>query len=217
MKVIVYVEGPSDRLGMEALLQPLIESKQKSGVDIQFHEAPKGDRKISVLTQVPRRAAHILRNPPESIVVALPDLYPRNKGFPHETVEELREGILQNFRNELRRKSADCPELEARFRVFCFKYDLEALLLAAPQVLARFLGVPSLQPRWRLPVEDQDHDHPPKRVVEQLFSERGKRYIATFHVPLLLGEANYTELAERCPQCFKPFVEFLAQAGPAAQ
>jgi len=209
MRVIVYVEGPSDKRGMETLLRPLIEGKQQQGVDIQFHEAPKGDKKVSVLTKVPVRAADIILHVPSSLVVALPDLHPRDKGFLHETVEELRAGILQNFRNELRRKSANYPDLEARFHVFCFKYDLEALLLAAHDALARLLGVPCLQPAWRVPVEDQNHECPPRVIVERLFLAHGRRYRNTVHAPRILGSVNYRDLAERCPQCFGPFVKFL--------
>ena len=93
MKVIVYVEGKSDRLGMETLLRPLVEEKRQQGVDIQFYETPNGDRKTAVLRKVPKKAVNTLRNLPHSVVVALPDLYPRNKGFPHETVDELVEGV----------------------------------------------------------------------------------------------------------------------------
>ena len=34
MKVIVYEEGPSDKLGLTALLRPLIEKKRREGVSI---------------------------------------------------------------------------------------------------------------------------------------------------------------------------------------
>jgi hypothetical protein len=209
MKVIIYVEGKSDRLGMETLLRPLVEEKRQQGVDIQFYETPNGDRKIAVLTKVPIKAINILRNAPDSVVVALPDLYPRNKGFPHETVGELVEGVTENFRRAVRAKGAD-PRLADRFRVFCFKYDLEALLLASEEGLRRQLGVARLETRWRLPVEDQNHACPPKEVVKQLFSERGMRYTATLDAPLILGASNYQDLAARCPQCFGPFVAFLA-------
>jgi hypothetical protein len=162
MKVIVYVEGASDKLGMEALLRPLLQEKRQAGVEIGFFETPNGDRKFAVLTKVPIRAANILLNDPYAVVVALPDLYPRNKGFPHETVNELVEGVTENFRNALRKKGVGNPaELESRFRVFCFKYDVEVLLLAAEEGLRRRLGI--------------------------------------------------KELAERCPQCFGPFVRFLTQ------
>ena len=212
MRVIAYVEGASDKLGMEALLRPLIEEKRQAGVDIQFFESPKGDRKTSVLTKVPIRAANILLNDPYAVVVALPDLYPRNKPFPHETVDELTRGVAENFRNALRQKRVGNPaELESRFQVFCFKYDVEVLLLAAEEGLRRRLGISSITPQWRTPVEDQDHDRPPRKIIERLFEEHGTRYVGTSDLPLILGSSNYRELAERCPQCFGPFVRFLTQ------
>jgi hypothetical protein len=177
-------------------------------VDIQFYETPNGDRKTAVLKKVPKKAVNTLCNLPDSVVVALPDLYPRNKGFPHETVDELVEGVTENFRRALR--AGDDPRLAGRFRVFCFKHDLEALLLASEEGLRLRLGASSLEPQWRIPVEDQDHDCPPKRIVEELFRKHGKRYTATLDAPLILGASNYQDLAARCPQCFGPFVAFLA-------
>lgn len=210
MRVIAYVEGPSDKLGMEALLPPLLEAKRQAGVSIEFFESPKGDKKVSVLTKVPIKAANILLNDPYALVVAMPDLYPKDKGFPHETVEELVQGVTENFRNALRQKRVGNPaELERRFRVFCFKYDVEVLVLAAEEALRGHLRTTSIARRWRTPVEDQDHDRPPKRIVEQLFREHSSRYIETHDLPLILGAADYRELADRCPQCFGPFVKFL--------
>jgi hypothetical protein len=34
-------------------------------------------------------------------------------------------------------------------------------------------------------------------------------YKGTIDAPLILGNSNYTTIAQRCPQCFKPFVEYL--------
>jgi len=211
MRVMVYVEGSSDKAAMNALLEPLLEQKRQEGVAIHFFESPSGDKKASVLTRVPLRAVNIILNDPHSIVVAMPDLYPRNKVFRHETVEELAEGILKNFDDALRAKGVvDDVRPKHRFKVFCFKYDLEALILASEKALKSQLGARSLDPMWRIPVEDQDHERPPKRIVEDLFRRYGKGYKDTVDAPLILSASNYQEIAERCPQCFKPFVEFLA-------
>lgn len=104
---------------------------------------------------------------------------------------------------------ADDARIQERFKVFCFKHDLEALLLAAQHELAHRLGAKSIAVTWRVPVEDQDQDQPPKRIVESLFAERGKRYRDTVDAPIILGACQYQEIADRCPQCFRPFVEFL--------
>jgi phenylpyruvate tautomerase PptA (4-oxalocrotonate tautomerase family) len=211
VRAIIYVEGPSDRLAMERLLRHLIETKRQAGVDIQFFEVPSrgGDRKAALLTKIPRRAVDILRNDPDSVVVAMPDLYPRNKAFEHETAEQLIEGIRQAFLSALSSKGLEDQRLVERFHAFCFKHDLEALLLAAEAVLANRLGSRDLKRTWQTPVEDQNHDNPPKRVVEELFREHGKRYVGTADAPVILAAANYQDIAERCPQCFAPFIEFL--------
>lgn len=211
MKVIVYVEGPSDKAAMYALLDSLLEQKRQEGISIEFFESPAGDRKAAVLTKVPRKAVNIILNDPDSLVVAMPDLYPRNKVFPHETFEELVTGILKNFIDALRSKGfEDDVRPKDRFKVFCFKHDLESLILASEEALKSQLGAKYLDVTWQIPVEDQDHDYPPKRVVEDLFEKHGKRYKDTVDAPLILNASNYQEIAERCSQCFRPFVEFLA-------
>jgi hypothetical protein len=80
MKVMIYVEGPSDKAAMEALLMSLIELKRKQGITIEFFDAPSGDKKASVLTKVPIKAVNMIMNDPSAMVIALPDLYPRNMG-----------------------------------------------------------------------------------------------------------------------------------------
>jgi len=216
MRIIVYVEGPSDKSAMQALLSSLIERKRQEGVSIKFCEPPKGDRKVSVLTKVPREAVNVILNDPHASVVAMPDLYPKDKGFPHTTPEQLQKGILERFEAALRAKAGDMDgRLKRRFHIFCFKYDLEALVLAAEQQLKSRLRVQNLKITWRKPVEDQDHDTPPKRVVEELFQLHNDRYVDTTDAPLILSDSDFDEIAERCPQCFRPFVEFLKNVRPS--
>jgi hypothetical protein len=211
MRVIVYVEGPGDKAALNALLRPLLDRKRQEGVAIDFFESPPCDRKASMLIKVPVKAVNIILNDPESVVVALPDLHPKNKGFLHETPEQLVEGVLRNFEEALQRKRPDSSVgVSGRFKVFCLKHDLEALLLAAKDALAGRLGAAALETAWTLPVEDQDHDRPPKRVVEELFAKHNKRYRDTVDAPIILGATNYQDVSAQCPQCFRPFVEFLA-------
>lgn len=209
MKVFVYVEGPADKFALETLLRPLIQRKNEESVNILFIVAVSGDRKEFILTKVPQKAVNILRSEPRTIVVALPDLYPKDKAFPHSTFAELKKGILDGFGQALREKRVRDPGLEERFQVFCFKHDLEVLLLAAKEGLQKRLGLPSLATSWCIPVEDQDHDNPPSRVVEGLFEAWGKHYIGQIDAPEILSVVSYEDIADLCPECFKPFVEFL--------
>jgi hypothetical protein len=211
LRVLVYVEGPSDKLALYALLRPLIDAKKQNGISIDFLEVPVGDAKKSVLINVPKRGARIVANDPHAIVVAMPDLYPKNKAFPHETASELVVGIRRAFTQSLTLMTGGIVTgYEDRFKVFCFKHDMEALILASEEGHQSRLQTPNLRREWRIPVEDQDHDLPPKRIVETLFRRCRKRYKATVDAPVILGASDYGTVAERCPQCFRPFVEFLS-------
>ncbi len=216
IEVFIYVEGASDKLAMEALLKDLIVQRQQSGVIIQFFEAPSGDKKTSIMQKVPITATNILRNKPNAIVIAMPDLYPYNKAIPHETVGELQAVILDQFKQAIRSKGMDndVRYLE-RFKVFCFKHDLEVLILAAKEALALRLNQDNLNVTWRIPVEDQNNNTPPKWVVMELFRKFSKeRYSEAVDAPLILGLADYRQIVESCPQCFKPFIEFLEGIAP---
>ncbi len=215
MKVNIYVEGTSDKFAMEALLGTLIEEKLQQGISINFFPVKGKDNdkgghaKKDLLTKIPTKAINIIRNNPDTIVIIMPDLYPQNIDFHHETIEELENGILNNFNLALKSKGIDDNRLRERFRVFCFKHDLEALILAAKSELSSVLGVDSLPITWTRPVEDQNHNEPPKKIVEQLFIKYGKKYKGRADAPIILGNARYQDIAELCPQAFKPFVEFL--------
>lgn len=205
-KVIVYVEGPSDRLAMEELLSDLLARLLTTGVAVDF-VSTEGKKRLMFKT--PTKAVNILRNDPQAVVAALPDLYPPNVTFTHTTFDELAQALRQEFERVLARKRLDDTRLHERFHVFCFKHDLEALVLAAEDQLASRLGVPAVTYTWVKPVEDQDHKRPPKRVVEQVFRMYGDRYQDTIDAPLILGAARYSEIAAACPQCFKPFIDYL--------
>jgi hypothetical protein len=215
MRVIIYVEGSSDKNAMEALLVKLINKKSEQGVSIEFFPVKGGnndrggDAKKELLLNAPIKAVNILCNNSYSIAIILPDLYPKNKGFPHETFQQLEAGIMKIFSQALQKKGIQDERLKERFKVFCFKYEMEALILGAESALQSKLGVTSLAVTWTIPVEDQNHDRPPSKIVEQLFRDSGKGYKKTVDAKLILGNTSYQEIAEKCPQCFKPFVEFI--------
>jgi len=210
-EVIIYVEGPSDKEGMEKFLANKIKQAQDRGHSVNFCPlggGGGGSGKEPLLNHGPLKALNILRNKPNSWVFLVPDLYPQNKPFPHITYQELKLELERRFLIELRKK--DCDErLQERFRVHCFKYDLEALLLASEQVLLQRLGVEKFSQTWKIPVEDQNHAQPPKRIVEALFTAAGKKYKDTADVPYILERTDYTHLIQACPQRFKPFIEDL--------
>ena len=56
MRVVVYVEGPSDQTAMNILLRPLLDQKRQEAVVIKFVQSPEGDKKKILLTKIPRAA-----------------------------------------------------------------------------------------------------------------------------------------------------------------
>jgi len=204
-EVFVYVEGPSDQLSMEKLLAGAIEKGAELGNAIGFY--PLGGKE-PLLKKGPLRALNILRNKPNSWVFLVPDLYPANKPFPHDSYNDLKKELEQYFLRELEKKGCD-KRLKDRFIVHCFKYDLEALLLASEMFLMKRLGVSKFTQKWVIPVEDQNNQTPPKRIVEALFYDAGKKYKETSDAPWILERSDYEKLKERCPQNFMPFLKDL--------
>jgi len=209
-KVIIYVEGIFDKLVLEMLFNDLITHKTSVGVFISIHEAPKGDKKKSVLLKVPIKAADILAQNSHDVVVAIPDLYPLNKGFPHTSFSELESGIRKAFIKRLETKNVkNINTLNNRFKVFCFKYDMEVLLLAAENELINYLKASRFRKTWTKPVEDQNGNEPPKRIVEKLFLEHQQTYNDRIDATGVLDGVQPELLASECLECFDPFVKFL--------
>ena len=124
----------------------------------------------------------------------------------------MKNGILESFNRTLKSKGLqDDTRLKARFFIFCFKYDLESLILASKESMERHLRIQSIDIIWQMPVEDQNHSNPPKRIVESVFMKYSKKYVDTIDAPAILRTANYKYITEQCPQCFKPFVDFLTE------
>lgn len=210
MKVVVYVEGPSDKLGLERIFRPLLDRKESQGVLIRFFVAQKGDRKDWLLTHGLDRARSILLNEPASHVVIMPDLQPPNRVFPHRMREELAEGLRREFAERVHHDS----RMTSRFHAFCFHHQFEVLLLAQEDALRSHLGAAGLKTGWRKPPEEQNHEDPPKRVLERLFREHGRQYNEIAAVSLL-PEGGYAQLREMCPISLGGLTELLEGVAPS--
>ena len=206
MKIIVYVEGPSDKLAMEKLLDSLIQRLNEKGIYLCFIPL---EGKKNLINKTPAKALNIIRNDPYAIVIAYPDLYPPNEVLPHITFDDLETGLKDKFINLMNEKNIKDNRLLDRFKINCFKYDLEVLLLASKKELESRLGVNNIKTTWKIPEEDQNHKIPPKRIIEKLFNDYGKKYKDTIDAPQILQNANYKELAVKCPQRFGKFIDFL--------
>jgi len=212
-QLIVYVEGESDRLALTTLLEPLIDKKNSEGIAIEFASVGQSgnmsNNKKALLVKYPRKAYQIIRNNRESAVVLLPDLYPYNVGVPHVNHSQLRDGVMYSFAALL---SEHENELRSRFEVFCFKHDLEVLLLAAIDQLQEYLGM-NIRRTWSEEVEEQDDNNPPKKIIQSLFHKAKKRYgVGT--AAEILRKAPLEDIRAKCPQSFAPFLEYIEKLEP---
>jgi hypothetical protein len=222
VKVLIYVEGPSDRASLEALLEPIISAGQQRRVGLRFLVL---NDKASILKDSGRKAAGHLAEHPDDWVFALPDLYPMSvyNGTPeqHRSFAEL-DCLLKSRFNARARSVGVSETAKGHFRVHCLKHDLEGLILAAPDALKQRLGTTdALNNHWRRPVEDQNDNRPPKRVVEALFDKYRKKpkYTDTADAPWILRRASLEAIVAACPQHFAPFVaelKTLANGGTPA-
>jgi hypothetical protein len=211
VKVLVYVEGPSDKVALPALLRSIIEEGAQKRVGIQF--IPTGGKEL-LLNNVARKAAAHLSENPTDWVFALPDLYPMayygGTSNRHESLTDLRRLLHKKFKgyaDELKLPA----DVRLHFRVHCLKHDLEALLLAAvAQLRQRLKTSDRLTGGWKFPVEEQNDNKPPKRIVEALFTKYLKRdYQETVDAPWILERASLDEVLRACAQCLDPFIREL--------
>ena len=206
MRVLVYVEGPGDRVSLEKLFRATLEQGRKEKVSISF--LPQGG-KDWILQKLGWTAANHLKSNPADYVFALPDLYPMGKydrtPEAHRSFEQLKKMLEDRFHQEADRLSLPV-ESRSHYRVHCLKHDLQVLLLAAPEVLRqRLKTTEGIEKNWRKPPEAQNDNEPPKRVVERLFLKYQKRrYTETTDAPWILERATPKELCGTCPQNFKP-------------
>lgn len=179
MKVWIYVEGESDKLALQTLWRNWCEQLRTAGHGIQI--IPLAD-KSRFFRKIGPRAARQLCDNSDDVVVGLPDLYPNQPyagtKYAHANMKEL-EGVQRNKVSDALERvfnvnSSDVDSLLERFLPGALKHDLEMLLLAARRELRSYLGTPDQLGNWRNPVEDQNQQRPPKRVVEELFRTKSR-------------------------------------------
>jgi hypothetical protein len=192
MKVWVYVEGPADRSGLDALWENWRQRLKQRHWGIQVIPL---DDKNRFFRKIGAHAAEKLLADSYDLVVGLPDYYPNQPyigtKYQHGTLEELLDLQRKLVKDNLIQKGVDSNILTQRFYPSALKHDLEMLLLAACDQLQDHLNTQSKLGRWRYPVEDQNQTQPPKRIVADLYlTMRGRAYRDTKDAPAVLGKVK---------------------------
>lgn len=192
MKVWVYVEGAGDKSGLEALWTEWRSRLKSAGWGmpiIPLEGKPKFLRKFGVVA-----AEKLLAND-EDLVVGIPDLHPivDHGEFEHRDASSLKALLLRRVRTALEDQHGPAghnfDQLLLRLCPAVFKHDFEMLLLASVDSLREHLGTSEKLLKWRMPVEEQDLENPPKHIIRELFSTKSKRrksYLETRDAPDIL-------------------------------
>jgi len=196
MKVWVFVEGRSDCLALDALW-----GAWKNRLRVARHGIAliPLDDKSRFFRKIGHRAAEKLIDSPSDLVVGLPDLYPNdtyvNTEYRHSNLSELQEVqqrlVAKALREVFGRDGASAGDLLRRFYPSALKHDLEMLLLAAKPQLQSYLRTTDDLDCWHKPVEEQNQQTPPKRIVEDLFRTKRRWYYRdTLHAPAILRKVT---------------------------
>jgi hypothetical protein len=202
-KIIIYVEGQTDKAGLEALLSERISSALNNGVTIDIFHPSKSDHQKTLIYNYPIKAIKTIQNNPKSIVFILPDLHPMNRhGMTYNTHDELCK-IIQSHAEKV---STDSRIL-TRFHAHCFVHEFEALLMACPKEIETLTGttVPS-EYNWSNP-EQQNGKFPPKKVIEHIYPT----YEGAADAAKILKEVPLEQITAKCPY-FAQFVAVLNSA-----
>lgn len=198
MNVWIYVEGRSDEIGLSALWRDWKSSLHKDGHRINIIPL---NGKPNLFKQIGGRVADKLYGSETDIVVGLPDLYPNmdfeKTMFKHRDLTELKEVQIREVSTGLKKiydlDNDKIRQLLKRFYPTALKYELEMLLLAAQDKLRSYLGTTEHLGDWHKPVEDQDQNQPPKKIVERLFrtkSQKKRSYRETRDTHAILSKVN---------------------------
>jgi len=195
VKAWVFVEGLSDQLGLEAFWKPWRERLRTKGQGIKIIPLKN---KANFLKKFGQHAAEKLAASGDDLVIGMPDLHPivsyAATAWAHSDAATLKNVQAKAVRAALTTTQGFHPKRAdaamARLYPSLFKYDFEMLLLAAEDALRKTLGTSERLGDWRVPVEDQNLDRPPKRVIEEIFRTKSttrSTYRDTRDAPAVLG------------------------------
>jgi len=175
----VYVEGPSDKLGLEALLRNEIRDWRQRGIGLRL--LPLGG-KGNVLGEIGRRTRLALATNHADHIFALIDLYPG-----HVDAESLRQELRQRVE----------PQWHARFHAHVAVHDFEAWVLANKEQLSKRLGVATLH-GFNSP-ETVNDQKPPAERLKELFIRHKRTYQKEVDGPAILRRTTPAVISDQCP------------------
>jgi hypothetical protein len=175
----VYVEGLSDKLGLEALLREEIRNWRQQGIGLRLLPL-KG--KGNLLREIGRKTRLALDKGGIDHVFALVDLFPG-----HTDAESLRQELKQRVESRW----------HSQFHAHVAVHDFEAWVLASREELGKRLGIADLH-GFNSPeiVNDQK---PPAEHLKELFIRHKRTYQKEVDGPAILRRTTPVTIARQCP------------------
>ncbi|MEM8960919.1 MAG: DUF4276 family protein [Acidobacteriota bacterium] len=198
MKLVLLVEGHSEKQGVGPFLKRWLDKRLTRPIGIQpmrFHGW--GD----LLRELPEHAQRILHGPKSqkiAAVVALLDLY--GPTYPSSVTSATR-------RYEWLKTTYEQSVGDERFRLFAAVHEIEAWLLAQPDVFP-----PAIQKSLpRKKPESINFDTPPSKLLNQIYQKQTRRrYKKLADGTQLFAKLDPDRVYERCPRFAAMMDEILA-------
>jgi hypothetical protein len=215
VKISIYCEGDTER-GVKDLLTPVCGDlrEKKLGIHIKSHK-----NNSQLLRKIGKSTENDIINGAPA-VFCLIDLYGIHEAFTHELSHALgtrnwfgmdTQEKVNWLKTEIPRRCI-APEYRAKFHIHISVYEIEALMFADPNRIARMLKVNSIG-EFHHPEKINDVN-PPAKLLNELFRQHLKRrYGKTTDGVSLLRELNFDLVYKQCPN-FKIFVDDLGSITP---
>lgn len=192
MRVLLFVEGETERDGLPPLLARLIRETADVNVKVQpicFRGAQ------NYLKEIATKVGLYLKDPKARDIVAavgFVDLYGLNIPLPNWEKASTADKVA------IGRKHIESEVGNARFRQYFAVHETEALILAdteqLPPEVRKSLPGKCIRP------EEVNHDQPPSKLLDRLYRDKvGRPYRKTVDGINLLRSLSYSSLVAKCP------------------
>jgi len=223
MRVLVLVEGPTERAIIDSVFAPFLGLKNVFLYPrVVGKPGHKGGNKFPV---VKRELTSLIKQEPDSVITMFFDYYALDNDWPgireskgkntDNALEILKQAITDTILPEL-----DANFNQARFIPYIQFYEIESLLFASPNDMAKVFNNPNLKSIFEKMVEesggceninDDINTAPSKRIIRYFPSYKKGRSVNA-HAYRILQHIGVEKIREQCPK-FNDWFASLEQLG----
>jgi hypothetical protein len=223
MRVLILVEGPTERAIVDNVIAPPL---GLSGVFLYPRVVGKpGHKGGNNFAVVRREIANLIRQEPGSIVTMLFDYYGLDDSWPGVSESRgkspgsaltimktsIADAVIEDMNGDFNR---------TRFIPYVQFFEIEGLLFAGPQEMAKVFGRPNLETTFRQIVTDcggcerinDRYDTAPSNRIKRYFPQYRKGRSVNAHASRIAQHIGIERIREQCPN-FNDWFTSLEQQG----